>query len=329
MKTKIEPRQQVVLLFTVALSQQAIRSFAAGQPAVSAQMVWLSALPSLLLLMLVYLPVSRGLSEDVSSRLCNGLFAVALALSLCMELMRTERFYGDTMETELPLVWFLAAVIAAVWYGVRAGIGGLARTATAFLWVTGLAMILLVASVGGQMQVNNLQMEEAPLQALPGAVWQQCVLLPEYFLTAMLCKGPAKQSRKNFAALAALLLCTQGALAILGECILGAGYGQENQPVYTIARLGGISVFRRLDALHVGIWMLLVLLKLMVYVWGMLQALGVAFRGKQLPCILAFAATALLLFSLWNLPGQAIAAVQQGLLWVVVAACCFARRRKT
>jgi len=38
--------------------------------------------------------------------------------------------------------------------------------------------------------------------------------------------------------------------------------------------LGGLSVFRRFDALHTGIWMLAMLVKLALMIFGVKQALG-------------------------------------------------------
>lgn len=40
------------------------------------------------------------------------------------------------------------------------------------------------------------------------------------------------------------------------------------QPMHTLARLGGLSVFKRFDALHVGIWLLVLLLRQAFLLYG-------------------------------------------------------------
>ena len=58
----------------------------------------------------------------------------------------------------------------------------------------------------------------------------------------------------------------------IGGCRLADLSGEEmcirdrTQPVFTIARLGGLSVFRRMDALHVGVWLLLFLILSLIHI---------------------------------------------------------------
>ena len=104
-------------------------------------------------------------------------------------------------------------------------------------------------------------------------------------------------------------------LALLGEMTLGAAYTSETQPVYTIARLGGLSVFRRLDALHVGVWLLLFLIKISLYFAAFVKLWRNAKPCKgHCPYWIALAAVMVVFLAVWNQNESLALIVQQCLL---------------
>ena len=264
MNQKISPRQQGLVVFAASLAPLLMQAQPAGQ---SAQRTVLAVMAAVPLLWVALLPAGKGLAPD-GPVLCRGLFAAALAVSVVCQLYQLQRVYSATLETELSRFWSTLVVGAAVLYGVHAGLGGLTRTANAFLWVCVGAAALLLLSVAGQLRVNNLQTGATPWARLWQAVPVRLLALPEFLLPAWLAATPRTGRRVAAGVLAgyAVLLAL---LAVLGEAVLGAGYAGQSHPVYTVARLGGVSVFRRLDAIHVSVWLLLALLRLMLSVWAL------------------------------------------------------------
>ena len=266
MKPKISLRQQGLVVFTALLAPLLLQTRPSGW---GAQITVLTCLTAAPILWTVLLPAGRGLSPD-GPRLCRAAFAAALAVSIAGQLYQVQRFYSDTTETDLSLFWYTVVVAAAVLYGVHAGLGGITRTANVFLWVSGAAAALLFVSVAGQLRVNNLQIEASYWPQVGRALPARLLLVPEFFLPAWLAPDRRAGRRVTGAVLAGWAL-TSALLAVLGEAVLGAGYAEQSHPVYTIARLGGVSVFRRLDAVHVSVWMLLALLRLMLSGWALLR----------------------------------------------------------
>ena len=118
-------------------------------------------------------------------------------------------------------------------------------------------------------------------------------------------------------------------LALLGEMTLGVAYAEESQPVYTIARLGGLSVFRRLDALHVGVWLLLFLIKISLYFAGFIKLWQNLRPCKgHCPYWVALGAVALVFLAVWNQKEAGALAVQQLLLALALLAAPLFRFRK-
>ena len=99
---------------------------------------------------------------------------------------------------------------------------------------------------------------------------------------------------------------------------LGAAYTAQAPPVYTVARLGGLSVFRRLDALHVGVWLLLILLITSLYFAAVLrvwqgEAGGEGQKSRQIFCW-ALGAVFIVFLAVWNQREGLAFAAQQALL---------------
>ncbi len=132
---------------------------------------------------------------------------------------------------------------------------------------------------------------------------------------------PKGGSGKGAAKIIGAIFLANSLLALLGEMTLGTAYTSESQPVYTIARLGGLSVFRRLDALHVGVWLLLFLIKISLYFAGFIKLWQSIKPCKgHCPYWAALAAVMVTFLAVWNQNEAAAMAVQQVLLALVLLA---------
>lgn len=323
MKPKISLRQQGLVVFTALLAPLLLQTRPTGA---GAQVTVLACVLAAPVLWLILLPAGRGLAPDGPVP-CRAAFAAALAVSVACQLYQAQRFYSDTTETELSLFWYTVVVAAAVLYGAHAGLGGITRTANVFLWACGGGVLLLLVSVAGQLRVSSLQITASPLPQVWQALPARLLLLPEFLLPAWL--APTRRAGRNVTAavLAGWALVAAG-LAVLGEAVLGAGYADQSHPVYTVARLGGVSVFRRLDAVHVSIWMLLALLRLMLSSWALARLVRELLPTARSRWLLVPAGGALAAL-LGMCTAQQMEWVCGGLLAAALAAALLPKRRKT
>ena len=323
MKPKISLRQQGLVVFTALLAPLLLQTRPTGA---GAQVTVLACALAVPVLWILLLPAGRGLAPD-GPVLCRGAFAAALAVSVACQLYQAQRFYSDTTETELSLFWYTAVVAAAVLYGVHAGLGGITRTANVFLWACGGGAVLLLLSVLGHLRVSSLQVVASPQTQLWQALPARLLLVPEFLLPAWLAPTP-RQGQRVTAAVLAGWAAVAAALAVLGEAVLGAGYADQSHPVYTVARLGGVSVFRRLDAVHVAIWMLLALLRLMLSTWALLRLLQGLLPTARSRWLLIPSGAALAVL-LGTCTAQQMEWVCGDLLALALAAALLPKRRKT
>ena len=195
----------------------------------------------------------------------------------------------------------------------------LGRAAWPVLALAAASVLVLGWSVAGQMQFSHLQTPETSAGTLAKLALTRFYLPPELLLLPFLC--PKGGSGKGAAKIIGAIFLANSLLALLGEMTLGTAYTSESQPVYTIARLGGLSVFRRLDALHVGVWLLLFLIKISLYFAGFIKLWQSIKPCKgHCPYWVALAAVMVTFLAVWNQNEAAAMAVQQVLLALVLLA---------
>lgn len=302
-----QKRTYLPLLFACLLADSFIRPFGMESTALPARWNILSGAVVLLILLGIF-AVYEPQTRRKPGRLAAGVLFLALALSAGLEILQGQRFYAYVMDRPLMPGAFLLLVLAAALYGADAGFPALDRAAGAILTLAALSTGILVLSVLPQLRFSNLQAAPISAAELWTKVVGQLYLPPELVMLPLLCGcGNGKRSPR----LLALTFAVSSGLCILGEMTLGAAYTGREQPVYTIARLGGISVFRRLDAVHIGVWMLLFVLKIGLYTAGLCRTGELAFkipngRPARLAAALSIAAALLL-----SLEGP-----EKGLFWV-------------
>lgn len=307
-----QKRTYLPLLFACLLADSFIRPFGMENEALPARWNILSGAVAVLILLAVFAVYEKA-SCGQPSRLAAGVLFFALAFSAGLEILQGQRFYAYVMDRPLMPGAFFLLVLAAALYGADAGFSSLDRAAGAVLALTALSAGILLLSVLPQLRFSNLQTAPVTLPELWTKAKGQLYLPPELVLLPLLCKhGSGKRSSK----LLLLAFAVSSGLCILGEMTLGTAYTGREQPVYTIARLGGISVFRRLDAVHIGVWMLLFVLKISLYTAGLCRTGELAFRianGRPARCAAALSITAALLIGFEGTE-KMLFAVQQILL---------------
>lgn len=320
------------LLLAAALTGSFIRPFGqpAGQPtAQSALLAALTAAPCLWALLSLYAGAAARRQRPAWFSL---LLATVLLLSAGMELVQCLRFYNHVLAEQLPVLCFLLLALGTAGCAASRSIRALDRAALLILALLGGSLVLLTVSVEPQMRTENLLYAVQPVQAFSHAFWLRAALLPEYLLLPLL-GGPAGpgEARRGYAWLLGLSFGLEGLLTVLSEAVLGQAAARQSQPVYTIARLGGISVFRRLDAVHMAVWLLLFFLRVGLYLWAILWLV----RGPQPPkhpaagSALGAAAILVVFGCLWLCPAAHYAyLVQQGLLWLLLGSVVFWRKRR-
>lgn len=273
-RSSIAPAQLTAVMSASLLADVFLQPFGRRAPLLTAQQGILCAAGQMAVFALVVGLLRKNASRALESRGFCCLLGIAMLLSTALEIIQGERFYSQAMRTGLSVGAFLAILFVAVFYGVYSGLNALTRTAAAILGLTAASMGLLAISVLPQLRFVNLQPAALEGRELAADFASQFYLAPELILWVVLWPQDQTSNRKNQSAwVFGGLFAVQALVCLLGEMTLGPAYQQEEQPLFTIARLGGISVFRRLDALHACVWLLLFLIKITLYVLVFVQTM--------------------------------------------------------
>lgn len=314
-----EQKQAGVLVLAAFLADSFIQPFGRQADVLPARTAILSGAVQFALLCGITVLYLRWCGRGQPGRLRSLLLCGALVISIALEIIQGERFYNYVMQQQLQALVFLILVFGAAYYGAFAGVQALGRAAWPVLVLAGASVLALGWSVAGQMQFSHLQTPAASPELLARLALERFYLPPELILLPFLCGRGG--SGRGAAKLIGVVFLVDSLLALLGEMTLGAAYANETQPVYTIARLGGLSVFRRLDALHVGVWLLLFLIKISLYFAGF-----VALWQNIKPCKghapywIALAAVMGAFLMVWNQREAQAMLVQQVLLALALLA---------
>lgn len=296
----ISVRQASVLLFLVLAGDVMVRPFTGGQNAAAATVIPIALAQGLFLYAIVFVLARIGMMQ-VMTAAALAVFGGVCLLEAAAVLLRTEQFYRYASDEPLPVAVTLGVLVLCVAYALlchtRYAHGNqtdstlhtfrfatMARAADVIFWLFAASLILLLVAGAPSMRLVQL----APAQGFP-ALWEELLKslqVPAGLLVCLwLCKGEPQAVQRGFGAAIAGACGLRAVLAVFGELVLGTNAAMHPQLLHTLARVGGISVFKRLDALHVCVWVLVLLVRIVVLMTGAQMALALLWRCKNSVCV--------------------------------------------
>lgn len=205
-----------------------------------------------------------GWAQKLALAVCwAGCLVIAALTAGSVARFLSRAFYGGSYGL-LAVVLLLAAAAVAAWLGLEAT----ARMGALLLAAALAGLGLLLAGSVGQ---GHLAYLPAPYADLPGTarlLAYSCFTNWELLLLPLLTPHCTKPMKKR--AIAVWLgLCggIQAALAVLAMAVLGYYGAGQSWPVYALARCARLALAERMDALLMGVWVLLGFLRCTVALW--------------------------------------------------------------
>lgn len=265
-RTIVNSDQMLVGIFLCLVSDSLIRPLAGGA-ALSAYGRVISAVICAGVVYLMLRMMFRGCASEAFiavlagkstvSKPVLGLLTASFLLGAGRSLQQTEKFYRYVTGEGLSIAVLMCIVLAVSLYAAFSGFETVLRAGSVLLFFLACSIVLILVGNAPQMRLENLQIPTSPLQD----IWSSCTkgfnLTPELLLIAVFAhscrqKNPSSILRNSLL----LTVVVDLLLTVVSELVMGQFEALQVQPIHTLARLGGISVFRRLDAVHVSIWLL-------------------------------------------------------------------------
>lgn len=201
---------------------------------------------------------------------CLGVKLVRFTLSIFFLLSAAElfermlTFYRATGAESIPTWIMLVLIIALFIVCVRFDTLAIARAG-------GIAIVLVVISVLIVIFANFCHADIGRISYLPFSFYDivktfaSIAYLPiDIILYLLVCKDEAKERESSMLRLLCIITITAIVLCFMRELVLGV-INTPSQSLHTLARLGGLSVFKRIESIHIFIWMVAALIKMSLF----------------------------------------------------------------
>lgn len=276
----------MICLLSLALNA-VVRPFVEGNGASAQVIIPAEFLTTICLLLLLWgLQWCTGLVQQETlrdgstegSQVFLGCCVVLFALEMGAGIRRTERFFSYVSDEPLPQMIIYLLVFAVAFYAMRCGLSAIGRLFGLLMWIFAASIVLLVIANVQQMQMENLTVNPFSVSAILQATAQKFSLSPILVLFFFFSFGKPVQKKKTaISRVLWLLFGFSVVLTVVAELVLGERAHTQMQNVYALSRLGRISVFKRMDVIHIAAWMMLA--------FGKAAALGVGIKTALEPLL--------------------------------------------
>lgn len=240
----------------------------------------LSAVGAFLLTFVLVIPVyllyrrypRMSITEDAyylmgkAAFLVVGVYALYFLLVSCYTLSLFNVFVTNVMSPKVSLVVLSIAVTATACYGAFKGIEALARTSGLVLIGICAALVFLVCALAPRMEMDNFPplMYNGPKSTVNGVLLMlsRTSSVPVLAMLLPFAKGNAKKgiavwNTVTYLSIAGLITVMVGAL--------GDFLKTQIFPIYAATSIAEIGIFKRMDALFLGIWTMGLFIKLALF----------------------------------------------------------------
>ena len=202
------------------------------------------------------------------------LCGVYFLLSAVLTVFSTEQFMVNAIYPESSPIFFILTLTLAAAYAAHLGVESIARCGFIIfiVFVCGVAFAFL----GNWQQITPIFIRPLGTGGF-GEVLRIAVNLtarsPEILLFAVLLPNLGKNGGRTRGALYYLLLSSLilEIIVFLISAVLGQLAEGEAFPFYTVGTLAKISIFQRLDAVHMSIWVLTAFVRMGLFLWAAVE----------------------------------------------------------
>jgi Spore germination protein. len=279
--SRISARQLVILLVcsrTVSVLTSSAFSMAAGaRDTVLGLLISVGAV-----LLASRIPLRCAITNPVVKTVAKAALAVYFLITGTTSLLSFSVFFQTESEVVFPVVAIVALMMLAVLYALTKGIEGIARFAFIGAVIFVSVMGFMVMANGTRMDITNLAYSSTDWRmGVHNAFADNTLLCPEipaYFVLKRFVRHQDAH-KYSFALFYSVQALVTGLFTVAQELVFGTLASIQSYPVYSLAVVGEISIFQRLDVLHLAVWCIMSLIKVSV-----LAAACAVLLRDMLPC---------------------------------------------
>jgi hypothetical protein len=206
------------------------------------------------------------LSHIKPTKVTALLVVLLLMVSAVLNMLSFVVFFQSESEVIFPAVPICLLVTVIVLYALTNGIEGISRFALIVGTIFILILCFTILTNTSRMDMTNLTFPKAQEKGknIVNVVFANilmCVEIPAYYaLRRFVRKEDAKKPiLRRFYLIQALIIAV---FVVAQELVFGTYTELQSYPIYALALVGEFSIFQRLDVIHIGVWILVIVVKL-------------------------------------------------------------------
>lgn len=208
-------------------------------------------------------------------------YALYFLLVSCYTLSLFDSFVTNVMSPKIPILMLSIAIVITACYGAFKGIEALARSSGIILIGVCIALIFLLCALFPEIEPENIPpfLYDGPQSMINGTFFMisRTSCIPVMAMLLPLVKGNVKKgifmwNTATYLVIAAMIFTIVGCL--------GDYLKTQVFPVYAATSIAEIGMFKRLDALFLGIWTTGLFVKMALFIY-LISACATRIWGKK------------------------------------------------
>ncbi|MGI5893265.1 MAG: GerAB/ArcD/ProY family transporter [Candidatus Merdivicinus sp.] len=219
---------------------------------------------------------SRGMNESMLWTL--GKAGILFPICSCIYLLlvagitvyNLAAFLANAIYPGSSAIFFVITLIIAAMYAAYLGLEGIVRASVILFGALILSLTLTFVGVGERINLINIRpLMEGSMQTILGGSWRIVARSSTVYLFLLLCPKIRSHVKRGFIWYLAAVGILMETVAFFVSAVLGELAVREAYPFFMLTTIAQISIFQRMDALHVTIWVLVCLVRVAIFLWLM------------------------------------------------------------
>ncbi len=275
MKTESLKFSQIQLLFVSSiLSDCILFSFDSDMQFIAHERIWALIINTIVLIILTFLLFYK-VNTNYSGKFWLFTAFLAYLLASADSFLNAENFYRFTQNAPISGFLIIVLVLIIALYILQCKGNTLARASGLLMWIFIFAFVLILITVVKKMDVYNLQ----PHFKGQYGIFVTSVMTFKFPVSLLLFGSMPTQTIKTIPvkkiiSVIMVLFVVQVCFILAPELVFSNQINMYTQPVYALARTGGFSVFKNMQAFYTVIWLLAILQKAYILFFAAISSLN-------------------------------------------------------
>lgn len=239
--------------------------------------LWLHSMSGDKNVVMLSLSVWRRLGVGIA--LCYFVYTMMTAVSTFAHF---EFFMTNAIFPQSSTLFFIITMWIAAVYASSMGLEAIARTGAVVFAAFLVSFGFIVFASLGQVDLVELKLPLDNIWKEVGASAYEAFSRNAEFVVVLLLLPHIKGNlKKGVLAFLCMLVVTSEIIAFLILTVLGDYSATQTLPYYTLSSAAEFSIFQRLDALHMTVWVAIALVKIALYLFLSVECLQMLFPEKH------------------------------------------------